>query len=353
MSEKHILEDKITLKEVVIRLRDWMRFYRSKWKTLFIWATLGFIIGGLYSVLKKPIYVAETTFVLEESDGAGIGQMSGTASLVGVNLGSLGGSSGLFQGDNIIELYRSNNMLSKTLLSPFDEERLLIHRYIQFNELDQKWRKAVDFDAMDFSIDRDKFTVTQDSVMRELSRIIREQHLSVAKPDRKLSIIQVNVSAKDEAFAKVFNETLVNNVNNFYFETKTKKTTENLQILQSQADSVRKILDNNLEDLAFLSDKTPNSNPLLQAGNINVRKKQIDVQSASAIYSEIVKNLEIAKVNQRNNSPLIQIIDGPRYPLNRYEVKILKGVVFGVLFALIFSVFTLYFKEIYRKYISE
>jgi uncharacterized protein involved in exopolysaccharide biosynthesis len=353
MSEKHILDDKITLKEVVISLRSWIRYYRSKWIILLIWSILGFIVGGVYALFKKPVYVAETSFVLEESDGASMGQMSGIASLVGVNLGSFGSSSGLFQGDNIIELYKSNNMLSKTLLSPFDENKLLIHRYIQYNELDQKWGKVVDLNALDFSIDRDDFTVTQDSVMRELSRIIREQHLSVAKLDRKLSIIQVNVSSKDEAFAKVFNETLVDNVNSFYFETKTKKTTENLQILQSQADSVRKILDNNLEDLAYLTDKTPNSNPLLQSGNINVRKKQIDVQSASAIYTEIVKNLEVAKVNQRNNSPLIQIIDGPRYPLNRYEVKLLKGVVFGSLIGLFFSCFMLYFKDIYSKYLAE
>lgn len=353
MSEKHILDDKITFKEVVIRFRDWLRYYRSKWKTLLAWAIVGVLLGGVFATLKKPVYVAETTFVLEESDGGGIGQISGIASLVGVNLGSLGGSSGLFQGDNIIELYKSYNMLNKTLLSSFDSSSLLIHRYIQFNELDQKWKKAVDLEALDFGIARDSFSVTQDSVMRELSRMIKEQHLSVTKLDRKLSIIQVNISSKDEAFSKVFNQTLVENVNNFYFETKTKKTSENLQILQSQADSVKKLLDKNLEDLAFYSDKTPNPNPILQAGYINVRKKQIDVQANTAIYSEIVKNLEVAKVNQRNNSPLIQIIDGPRYPLHKYEVKILKGGVFGALFAVFFSVFGLYFREIYRKHISE
>ena len=353
MSEKHILDDKITLREVVLRLREWIKYFRSKWKTIFIWVALGAGLGALVSIVKKPVYVAETSFVLEESDGGGLGQMSGLATLVGVNIGSLGGSSGLFQGDNIIELYRSNNMLSKTLLSPFQGEELLIHRYIAFNELDQKWKKTVDLNSLDFTIPREEFTVTQDSVMRELSKIIREQHLSVAKPDRKLSIIKVDISGKDEAFAKEFNERLVENVNNFYFETKTKKTSENLQILQSQADSVRKILDRSLEELAFLSDKTPNPNPLLQSGNIDIRKKQIDVQANSAIYSEIVKNLEVAKVNQRNNSPLIQIIDSPRYPLNRYEIKLLKGLVFGGFIAFLFCVIYLYFGEIYRRYFTN
>ena len=58
----------------------------------------------------------------------GIGQMSGMASLLGVNLGGLGGTNGLFQGDNIMELYRSDRMLEETLLSPFDNKKLLVNK---------------------------------------------------------------------------------------------------------------------------------------------------------------------------------------------------------------------------------
>ncbi|MCH7401636.1 Wzz/FepE/Etk N-terminal domain-containing protein [Belliella kenyensis] len=353
MSEKHILDDKITLKEIVLRTKAWINYFQSMWIYILISAIIGMALGATYSILKKPVYAAETIFVLEESDGSGLGQVSGLASLVGMNLSSLGGSSGLFQGDNIMELYKSNNMLDKTLLSPFDNEVLLIDRYIQFNKLDEKWKNKVDLKNMNFGIERSDFTVTQDSVMKEIAKTIKEKHLSVAKPDRKLTIIKVDITSKDEAFAKVFNEKLVENVNNFYLETKTKKTSENLNILQSQADSVRRILDRSLEDFASLSDMTPNPNPLLQAGNVGIRKKQVDVQATTAIYSEIVKNLEIAKVNQRNTSPLIQIIDGPRYPLDRYEIKLLKGLVFGGLIAIVLCFLALYIKELNRKYLKE
>ncbi|MCH7407965.1 Wzz/FepE/Etk N-terminal domain-containing protein [Belliella sp. DSM 111904] len=353
MAEHHILDDKITLNELVQRTKGWMHYYKSMWLYLLISAIIGMALGAAYSFLKKPVYAAETIFVLEESSGSGLGQVSGLASLVGMNLGNLGGSSGLFQGDNIMELYKSNNMLDKTLLSPFDSEVLLVDRYIKFHKIDEKWSKKVDIKSMNFGIDRSEFSVTQDSVLKEISQIIREKHLSVAKPDRKLTIIKVDITSKDEAFAKVFNETLVENVNNFYFETKTKKTSENLEILQSQADSVRKILDTSLEDFATLTDKTPNPNPLLQAAIVGVRKKQVDVQATTAIYSEIVKNLEVAKVNQRNTSPLIQIIDGPRFPLDRYEVKLFKGLVLGGMIALVFCFLALYLKELNRKYLRE
>jgi hypothetical protein len=93
--------------------------------------------------------------------------------------------------------------LGKTLLSPFDGKTLLIDRFIEFNELDKKWKSKVDLTSLNFSVPREEFSVTQDSVVKEISKIIREKHLSVEKPNRKLSIIYVTVSAKDEQFAKV------------------------------------------------------------------------------------------------------------------------------------------------------
>ncbi|UJP65991.1 GumC domain-containing protein [Mongoliitalea daihaiensis] len=351
-SNNHFVDDKITLRELVLRLKFWIGYFISQWKLLFLAAFIGGALGAVASWIKKPVYHASTSFVLEESDTGGLGQMSGLASLVGVNLGPLGGSSGLFQGDNIMELYKSDNMLGKTLLSPFDDDQLLIDRFIDFNELTPKWEKKVDLSQLDFRIPRESFSIQQDSVVKVISKMIRERQLSVEKPNRKLTIIQVNVSSKDEKFAKVFNERLVENVNSFYFETKTKKTAENLQILQVQADSVRKILDDNLVQYASFSDRVPNANPLMQSGTVEGRKRQIDIQATSAIYAEVVKNLEIAKVNHRNNSPLIQLVDEARYPIPRSELKLSKGVVLGGLIAVFLVFILLYVRKIYELHVQ-
>jgi hypothetical protein len=350
---KHFSDNQFTLKEVFQNLSEWFSFFLSQWKTLVLAGVIGMALGALVSVFKKPVFHAETSFVLEEGDGAGIGQMSGLASLVGVNLGSLGSTSGLFQGDNIMELYRSDRMLGETLLSPFGENQLLIDRFVKFEELDEKWASKVDFAGLDFSIPRENFSVTQDSVVKEVAKLIRENQLSVAKPDRKLSIIQVSISSKDELFAKAFNETLVEKVNSFYFETKTKKTGENVAILQTQADSVRAILDESIGAYASATDRVPNANPLLTSATVETRKRQIDVQATGAVYQEIVKNLEIAKVNHRNNSPLIQIIDSPILPLKRSEIRLVKGIVLGAVITGLLVLFGLYFRRLYQKHVQE
>jgi hypothetical protein len=149
-----------------------------------------------------------------------------------------------------------------------------------------------------------------------------------------------------------FNESMVERVNNFYLETKTKKTAENLAILQSQADSVRAVLDESLLQYANLADRIPFPNSLVQSATVDSRKKQVDIQASTAVYAEITKNLEIAKVNHRNNSPLIQIIDSPRYPLKSTRIKLLKGIVLGAALMGFLTMVFLYFRRLYRLHIE-
>jgi hypothetical protein len=349
----HFSPPQFTLKEVVQNLIDWVRFFRSQWKPLVLSLVVGAGLGAGYSQLKDPVFHAETSFVLEEEGMSGIGQMSGIASLLGVNLGGMGGTNGLFQGDNIMELYRSDRMLEETLLSPFDNKKLLVDRFIEFEELEKKWASSIDLSTLKFSASKENHGVKQDSVLKEIAKIIREKQLVVVKPDRKLSIIQVNVSSKDEGFAKLFNETLVSKVNTFYLETKTKKTGENLRILQIQADSVRAILDQSLGTLAAEQDRIPNANPLLSAATVNGRRKQVDVQTSAAVFQEIVKNLEMAKISHRINTPLIQLIDSPRLPLKRTEIRLVKGSVYGAFILGVLALSILYLRRLYQKHLQE
>src|SRR5690606_21186388 len=150
-----------------------------------------------------------------------------------------------------------------------------------------------------------------------------------------------------------FNEHLVENVNEFYRETKTKKTSENWGILQSQADSVRKILDESIGAFASATDRVSNAKPLLSSATIETQKRQVDVRATGAVYEEVVKNLEIAKVNHRNNSPLIQIIDSPRFPLERDEIRLVKGMVLGCIIVGLLTLFALYFRRLYQKHVQE
>jgi len=329
--KQYIDEPKISLGFLIQRLRYWFYFILSKWLKIGIGAVLILLLVIAANYLKPKSYTARTTFVLENESSNGLGDLGSLASLAGVNIGALSEGSVLFQIDNIQELYRSQRMIEKTLLTTIDVDggdSKLISRFAESNKLDKDWmNKGVDLNS--FSVPRDQFTRTQDSLLRESVKLINERFLIVGKPNRKASILEVGFVHEDETLAKEFTEIHVNNVNQFYLETKTKKSAANLKILQTQADSVKRVLDSSILRLAEIDENIPNPNPLYKTSQVPYQKAMIEVQANSVIYQEIVKQLELAKVAHRNQMPLIQIIDQPRYPLPDNRWKLLKTVVIG------------------------
>jgi uncharacterized protein involved in exopolysaccharide biosynthesis len=344
--------DEISVKELVRKLKSTIRYLANR-RTILLWFCFsGFLIGIVYSLIEKPEYIAVSTFVLQESGrggGMGLSQYSNLASLAGIDLGS-GSEKGLFQGDNILELYKSRLMIQKTLLTEASisgKKQLLIERYIQSNHSWLSWENNDKMEKMDFNINPNKFSRDQDSVLREIIKDFNKKILTVNKPDKKLSILSVEVKFKDELFAQIFNQTLVQNVNNFYVQTQTSKTYKSVQVLQHQADSVRTILNSSLGRAAATSDAIPNANPILHTLQVPLQKKQIDVQANSAIYAEIVKNLEVSKISLRQETPLIQLIDEPILPLEIDKPGKIKSALIGLIAGLFSGIFYLAFARLY------
>ena len=190
-----------------------------------------------------------------------------------------------------------------------------------------------------------KTSRVQDSLIKGLVKLIKKEYLLVDKPSRKTTILEIGFDHKDEVLAKSFNENLVQIVNQFYNKTKTLKTGANLKILQRQSDSVKIVLDSSIMILAETDQNIPNPNPLSKVNLVPYQKAMIDVQANSAIYQELLKQLELAKVTHRNNMPLIQVIDKPSYPLENSRWKLFKTLIYGLIFGFSFSVFSLSLKR--------
>lgn len=339
--------DEISFKDLVIRTREWYQYLLSKWLVIVCFGIIGGLCGIGYAYLKKTQYVATTTFVLQDGDGGGLGQYAGLASMVGVDLG--GGGGGIFQGDNILELYRSRTMIEKTLLTEVDfkgKKQLLVDRYIDFNDLKDAWAKDPELKTIQFEsiqtpkLDRSRLKLTrlQDSVLGVIVADVNKKYLDVAKPDKKLSIIKVTVKARDEFFAKAFNDEIVKNVNDFYLQTTTKKSLQNVAILQQKVDSVRAVMNGAIYSAAAVADATPNLNPTRQVQRIApMQRSQFSAETNKAILGELVKNLELSKMSLRKEMPLIQIVDEPIYPLTKDRLGKLKGLIIG---GIIFGIIT-------------
>jgi len=308
-------------------IRSIVRHLLSRWKFILLVAFFFGVGGILYAWFKKPVYTAEMSFVTDTEGKGGLSAYAGIAAQFGIDFG--GGNSTLFEGDNLIELLKSRNMIVQTLLESADSKakgKLLVEYYLQSEGLhDHPKIRNIEFSSFGSMDDRKR-----DSIIIQCAQNIVKNDLIIQKRDRKLSIIDLSVKSKSEFFAKRFAELLSENVISYYTDYKLKKSRQNVSILERQADSVRRILYSGIGSIAVINDL--NVNPARQSLRTNSQLKQVEVQTNAALYTELVKHLELSRLSLRKETPLIQIIDSPMLPLKMKGIgRFYAGVVFAAL----------------------
>jgi hypothetical protein len=225
-------------------------------------------------------------------------------------------------------------MVEKTLLAPVKHKEKIIslaEMYIEINKLNEGWEKNPNLKNIRFlpNANRVNFTRQQDSILGTISSSLQEGQLNVLQKDKKIDIISIDVKSGNELFSKYFCESLAKEVSEFYVVSKSKKARMNLEILQHQTDSIRSVLNEAITGVAVATDNTFNLNPALNVRRTPSAKRQIDVQANTAILTEIVKQLALAKVTFRKETPLIQVIDAPILPLEKKRFGKAKGILMG------------------------
>ena len=349
--------DEISLKELVLKIKEWYQFLLTKWRLIIFAGIIGGLIGFTYAYFQKPTYKAVLTFAMEEekSGGGGLGGALGLASQFGIDLGSSGG--GAFSGANLIELMKSRKLVEKTLLSPIEVDgkaQSLVEYYLAFNEIKKDWDEKPLLKNVRFHIDADrtKFTLQQDSILKNLAAGLIKKDLVISQKDKKVSILSIEMNSTNEQFAKVFCETIAKETSEYYVEIKSKKSKMNVDILQHQADSIRAELNSAITGVAAAADNVFNLNSAMNVRRTPSARRQVDVQANTAILTQLVGNLELAKVTLRKETPLLQIIDRPSFPLEKEKVGKLKSLVLGGFLAGFLTVLYLVFSSLYKKLVA-
>jgi len=356
----NIDNDEISLKELINKIKGWFNFFKSKWKLIFLASFIGSLIGLTISLFEKPIYKAVLTFAMEEDKGSGGGGLSGAlglASSFGIDLGGAGGG-GAFAASNIAELMKSRLMVEKVLLEPIliDGKTIsLAEYYIQINELREDWNNKPALKNIQFlpNADRSNFTLQHDSILKQIDKsLIDDEKLSILQKDKKVSILTIEVINENELFSQVFCESLAKETSDFYIQTKSKKARINVNVLQTQVDSVRNALNGAITSVANETDNVYNLNPALNTKGAPSKKKQIDVQANTAILTNLVVQLELAKIALRKETPLIQLIDSPILPLEKKKFGKLKSILLGGFLTFLLTILYLIFSQLYKKLLN-
>ena len=352
--------DEISLKEVIIQIKEWVVFLKSKWVPILIVGIIGGFIGLTIALFEKPTYKAVLTFAMEEDKGGGSGGLSGAlglASSIGIDLGGAGGG-GAFAASNLAELMKSRLLVEKVLLEPVVINGKIIslaEYYIQINELRKSWEKNINLKNIQFlpNSDRTNYTLQQDSILKNIqNNLIDKNNLSIMQKDKKVTILSIEVTSENELFSKIFCESLAKETSDFYIETKSKKAKINVDVLQKQTDSVKTALNSAITGVANEADNVYNLNPAFNVKGAPSKRKQIDVQANTAVLTNLLVQLELAKITLRKETPLIQLIDRPILPLTKEKFGKLRSIILGGFLTGFLYILYLIFGRLYKKMIA-
>lgn len=334
-------ERKISFADIKRIIKDYCTYIWDKKWILVIAGIVGCIVGIVHAYIYKPSYTATYKFSIESKGGSG-GGLSALSMLAGLN-----SSSGTFSGDNLVELFRSRSMVEMALLKPVviegDTMNLLEYKIlsdsmrVKCDDIQVKEESSNTFVAsicdvtFPYGQSRETFSREQDSILMGIASGLMKKNIQIEKLDKKLSYANFSVISKNEKFAKEFSYAMIKTVFDFYLESKREKVQRNIDEFQTRADSIRKELNKSLYAAAHYRDL--NMNPSKSVLGVEQLKYQTDIQINTAAYTEIVKNIEVMKLDMAKSEPLIQEIDVPRYPLaNDKKGKVKTGIKYGFVF---------------------
>jgi hypothetical protein len=335
----------IKVSDLMDELQSFFGYLLSKTKLLLLMIFLGLVIAFIYSLIQQPRFEAKASFILEEKSGGMAGGLSGLASQFGFDVGSLTGSAGLFAGDNILDIIKSRTIIEKVLLTKVDSSKTakgesLADLFLQWSKLKNKWAKKQGLNEVNFRNPGNGASNSrlQDSVLLVIFQKIIKKNLVVERLNKKGSIIEITTTAPNEVFSKLFTERLVLETIRMYVDIKTSVATRNISRLEKRSDSLMLLL--NTKSYKSAAMQVLDANAAYKSTAVPVEVSQRDKSVTYALYSEVMKNLEASRMGLAGQTPVINMLDQARYPLEDQQFALWKLLLFGFLGGgLLFSAF--------------
>ena len=291
------INDEIDLIELLKKI------YNSK-KVVF-YTTILFTMMGVAVAFISPVkYNSSTVFILQNIESSS-SNLSGVASLVGINLGLSS-----FGGDIPPSMYPQ-------IIESIKFKRLLLDKVIdKKNNLTLK-----NFIAEQYSIEKEKeqnisdlgMTLSEEAFFKVLTEIL---NVSVNQKDGFISINCEMPNAEYSAKIAKFSRQILQSI---IIENKIETARQNLIFSEGQLIEKKKEFDEIYSKLAFFSDSNLNS---VNSFVLNEKNKlESEFQIISAVVEEISKQVEQAKLQLKKDTPLFSTIQEAIIPIKRSSPK--------------------------------
>ncbi len=347
---------------------------KENFKMTVLVVSIGATLGLAYSIFKPVRYNAEITFSVEDSKSIGGGLLSSLGGSIGMDIGSLTGSvNGVLSGDNVLSLLKSKSMMAECLKTPYPIDAnltsfnnvdstssnqtdvvkknaafsnyVIADRYADVYGLREKWAANKKIGRVIYFGQPDQNLRLQDSLLKLIIKRIEEKELTVIKPDKKLSFFNIAINTKDELMSLLITQRIIKIATDFYVNAKVGRLKNNIERLEKRTDSISSLLNQQTYSATEDARLLLNVNPADINAPVYSEISQRDKMVLTTIYAELMKNLEVSKAALIQETPTVQIVDNPSFPLERIETKWYEGIFLGAILSFFAFTAFLLFKQ--------
>jgi paraquat-inducible protein B len=244
-------------------------------------------------------------------------------------------------GESLVKLFSVRSSIEEALMLPYQQTggRQVLLADVFYKDLSNSTKRKLKKVAFHAKLKENNSAT--DSALWFLYEHINKNVLSASKPDKKQTFITVNCKHTNDTLALRFAEAMIEVVTEKYIRSITRNVRRSLAVLRKEADSIQWVMNRNIARNA--SNMDYNINPLQQSAKIEQNKSLIDMQISISLYGEIIKNLKLAELALKKQTPLIEIVDVPHFPLKKSGWPLWQFIVVGALAGFGLALGILYF----------
>ncbi len=356
-----IQEEQINTKDLLKKVIGVFKLIGNEWRLLLISIALGTLISILLDVkeLKDTDYTGEIQFNLEAGGGQqmGLGGLGGLAGAFGIGGGGTS-SNDLFSGGNFGLVISSKTLYEKALMKEVligGKKTLFINFYKDSSDIAKKeWGgdllhepnyKAIKYRFTPKS--PNDFTKDENIMLSTIYEKLEAQ--TVLQPlDKMGSIMVLSATTNSEYLTKVWLETLLETLEEFYGEVRTQKTRKIYDIQMSRLRELEGKLsstDRQLANAQFQNQNAVDPTAPMRTMQLNRSNNYVSTQ-----YYQQLAAVEQIKMQLINQTPLFTVLQPVRLPLlqRTYTVggNTQTGAVLGFFLCLVFIIIRKSYQEL-------
>jgi len=343
-------DDEITLKEIILTVKDYVKEVRSN--ILVLVATIILAMAGFYFLKKgeAATFTSKISFILQEDKD----EIPFTNQNQIVRRGKKRGPSQLQQ------MATSSIVINRVLLEKItieEKKDFFANHLIDIYGFQNSWNKE-ELEEKYQGLELNNFYFTQDTIQKFSNReyralqILRDfvKKMYQINTENFSNINEISVSSTNETVSVEIKNLLFHTLKDAYIENTIGRTLRNYESLTTKVDSLEKKFRIAQGKLAAATDQTYGL--ISKSDYLTQSQREEETRRLNKVYQTFLEQQQQVEFNLKNKTPDFSIIDQTFLPI-KYSPSLLKPLLLGAFIGAVLGIGFIVFRKIFRDALAS